>query len=318
MIVIFHLRWALKASTTKSEGSSFCNSFKPFRRNKAEAAFGDVNHWRAQAVIVLLFRRCIGSHHHSWQYSITRGHHCTVNTLKGNSLKVLAVLSDKQRKQMKQRNFPQLSFYLRKETAMEMVHLFLIALPNHFFLPLSQHPLPYCNSFSVEDHVGLSGSLLISHRFLCGVFVKINATTLFKCHCWVWGTHFCRLKQTGPLPAHLHSCPAAKPFSMCLTLTRHLVPGDIKGTCTSASLMAKPQRCSKSLGLPGSHPQASPSYLMKNQHKHKPLCFPTQQIRLDNFNINNLFSNCYFYMWILLLLHVNHQIIRLQVLWHIS
>lgn len=60
---------------------------------------------------------------------------------------------------------------------------------------------------------------------------------------------FCRLRQTGHLTAQLHSSPAAKPFSMCLTLTRHSVPGDIKGTCTSASLMAKPQRCSKSLGL---------------------------------------------------------------------
>lgn len=89
------------------------------------------------------------------------------------------------------------------------------------------------------------------------------------------------------------------------------VPGDIQGTCTSASLMAKPQRCSKSLGLlkylAAAHPKASPRYLMKNQCKHKPLCSPTQQIRLENFNIIDVFFYCYFYMWILLLLHVNHQ-----------
>lgn len=213
IIVIFHLRWALKASTTKSEGSSFCNSFKSFRRNKAEAAFGDLSHWRAQALIVLLCRRCIGSHHHSWQYSITRGHHCTVNTESNpapTSEHSLSSQTMEKTDETKAGTSLKVQFSLRAGQPWGWCTCFL-ALPNHFSLPPSQHPLPYCYSFSAEDHAGLSSSLLLSHRFLCGDFVKNQCYNTFQISLFGLRHSFLRAKmdRTSPSSPALISCSKA-------------------------------------------------------------------------------------------------------------
>lgn len=70
--------------------------------------------WRAQALIVLLFRRCISSHHHSWQRSITRGHHCTVNTLKPppTSKSSLSSQTNAENRWDKGRDFPKSSVFI--------------------------------------------------------------------------------------------------------------------------------------------------------------------------------------------------------------
>lgn len=83
----------------------------------------------------------VSSHHHSWQYSITWKHHCTVNTAKENQLLPQSTCCPQingENKWNKGRNFPQMfDFYLKKETAMELLFHFLIWIMDLICLPSS-------------------------------------------------------------------------------------------------------------------------------------------------------------------------------------